>query len=94
MHRLYLYFIAAISMAGAHAADIADTVFTHGKIVTVDERFSIAEAVAIANGKFIGVGTSEEMNALVGPTTEVFDLQGKTVVPGLIMATRTWTARV
>jgi len=84
MHRICLILIVAMSIADAHASDIADTVFAHGKIVTVDEQFSIVEAVAIADGKFIAVGTDQEIEELVGPATEVIDLQGRTVVPGFI----------
>lgn len=62
----------------------ADIILHKGKIITVDAKFSIAEAVAIKEGKFVGVGTDREIQQLVGPKTEVIDLDGKRVVPGFI----------
>src|SRR5215467_840266 len=61
----------------------ADTIFTNGKIVTVDKNFSIAQALAIKDGKLIAVGTNADALALRGPNTKVLDLAGKTVIPGL-----------
>jgi predicted amidohydrolase YtcJ len=62
----------------------ADTVLYNGKIVTVDGKFSIAEAVAIRDGKFIAVGIDRDIRALAGPKTVSIDLKGRTVLPGLI----------
>src|SRR5215467_12270361 len=61
----------------------ADVIFTNGKIVTVDKNFSIAQALAIKDGKLIAVGTNAEAMALRGPSTKILDLAGKTVIPGL-----------
>ena len=60
-----------------------ETIYVNGKIVTVDSKFSIAQAVAITDGKFQAVGTSAEIRKLAGPNTRVVDLRGHTVVPGL-----------
>jgi predicted amidohydrolase YtcJ len=60
-----------------------DLVLHDGKIVTVDEDFSIAEAVAIKDGRFVAVGSNSEILSLAGAHTETFDLEGKTVLPGL-----------
>ncbi len=62
----------------------ADLVLLNGKIVTVDPRFSIKHAVAIKDGKFLAVGTNDEIRAFVGPSTKVIDVRGGTVLPGLI----------
>jgi predicted amidohydrolase YtcJ len=62
---------------------VADTVFTNGKIVTVDERSSIAQAFAIKDGKYIYVGTTSQAMAYVGSSTRVVDLKGRTTIPGL-----------
>ena len=59
-----------------------ETVLHNGKIVTVDEDFSIAQAVAIKDGRFVAVGSDSEILALSGANTEVVDLEGKTVLPG------------
>ncbi len=60
-----------------------DMVLHNGKIVTVDEDFSIAEAVAIKDGNIVAVGSNGDVLALAGSTTERMDLEGKTVLPGL-----------
>ena len=62
----------------------ADMVLRNGKIVTVDREFSIKEAVAIKNGRFIAVGSDRDVRPLMGSSTRVIDLGGRTVVPGLI----------
>ena len=62
----------------------AEWVFMSGKVVTVDSSFSIKEAVAIKNGRFVAVGTDREMRRWMGPKTTVVNLGGRTVVPGLI----------
>jgi predicted amidohydrolase YtcJ len=58
--------------------------FTNGKIVTVDERFSVQQAVAVADGRIIAVGTNAEILDHAGPHAQVTDLGGATVIPGLI----------
>ena len=55
-----------------------------GKIITVDERFTIAQAVAIKNDRIMAVGTNQEIAQLAGPNTRKIDLKGKSVIPGLI----------
>ena len=62
----------------------ADLVLTNGKIVTVDDRFSIAQAVAITGDRVMAVGTNQEITRLAGPATRRIDLRGRTVTPGLI----------
>jgi hypothetical protein len=71
--------------AGPYAQQPApDIILTNGKIITVDERFSIAEAVAVRGDRFADVGTDAEIAALAGPNTRRIDLAGRAVVPGLI----------
>ena len=61
----------------------ADTVLYNGKIITADDQFRLAEAVAIRDGKFLAVGSSAEILALAGPATKRIDLEGKnSVTPG------------
>jgi predicted amidohydrolase YtcJ len=62
----------------------ATLVLRNGKVVTMDRRFSIAEAVAIGDASILHVGRSVEMQPFVGPETRLIDLQGKCVIPGLI----------
>lgn len=60
-----------------------DLIVHHGKIVTVDPEFHIAEAMAIASDRIALVGSNSEVLKLAGPNTRQIDLQGKTVLPGL-----------
>ena len=75
---------ALVSGQLAHAMEVADTVFINGKIITVDERFTIAHALAIKGDRIIDVGTTPQIRKLAGANTKVVDLKGKTVIPGLI----------
>ena len=59
-----------------------DMVLFNGKIVTVDEDFSIAQAVAIKDGLLVAVGSDQEVLALAGAETQRTDLEGNTVLPG------------
>ena len=61
-----------------------DLVLSNGKIITVDERFTIAQAVAIKGDRIVAVGTNQEMTRLAGPNTRKIDLMGRAVIPGLI----------
>jgi predicted amidohydrolase YtcJ len=61
-----------------------DAVYYNGKVATVDKNFSMAQAVAILGDKFVAVGTDKQILALAGPRTTKVDLNGRTVVPGLI----------
>ena len=61
----------------------ADTVLRGGKIATVDPRDSIQQALAIRNGILIAVGRDSDVEPLIGPDTNVIDLEGRLVVPGL-----------
>ena len=60
-----------------------DAIYINGKIVTVDARFTIAQAFAITRGKFEAVGKDTDIQKLAGPATRVIDLHGRTVIPGL-----------
>jgi predicted amidohydrolase YtcJ len=61
-----------------------DTVLLDGKIVTLDDRSSVHEALAVRDGRIAAVGRSAELRGLAGLGTRVVDLQGRTVIPGLI----------
>jgi predicted amidohydrolase YtcJ len=64
----------------------ADLVLLNGKVITVDDEDTIAEAVAIKDGKVLLVGASREVEKLVAENTKVIELDGRTVVPGFIDA--------
>ena len=61
---------------------LADAVLTGAAVITNDPALPRAEAVAIAGGRIAAVGTREEMDALVGPSTRVIDPGGGAVLPG------------
>ena len=62
----------------------ADLILTNGKIITVDDRFTIAQAVAVRGDRIVAVGTTADITKLAGPNTKRIDLRGRSVVPGLI----------
>ena len=66
------------------AANPPDTIFYNGKILTVDPQFSVAEAIAISDGRIVAVGSNAEILKLTESQTNQFDLEGHTVIPGLI----------
>lgn len=70
--------------AGVALSQAADTVYTNGRIYTVDSAMPWAEAVAINNGVFEVVGSTAEAMAVADDTTRVIDLGGAFVMPGLI----------
>src|SRR5262245_10078560 len=72
---------AAISMRSAFAqgAVTADLILSNGKIVTVDDRFTIAQAVAIKGNRIVAVGANQEMDRLAAPNARRINLRGKTV---------------
>ena len=80
---LMLFVFLNPTPAAASVSQEADRVYVNGKIYTVDDEFSTASAFAVKDGRFIYVGDGAGVKAFVGPLTFVFDLEGKTVIPGL-----------
>jgi predicted amidohydrolase YtcJ len=78
-----LFVLALVIIRPQAQTQPADTILINGHVITVDARFSIAQAVAITGGKFTAVGTSANIRKLAGPSTAVIDLKGRTVIPGL-----------
>jgi predicted amidohydrolase YtcJ len=62
----------------------ADLILTNGKVATVDDRFSIASAVAIKDGRFCAVGSDAHVLRSAGESTRRIDLQGRTLLPGFV----------
>jgi predicted amidohydrolase YtcJ len=69
---------------GEHNPLKADLVLVDGKVITVDLKDRICNAVAVKDGKILRVGSNDEITAVIGEQTQVIDLQGRTVTPGLI----------
>ena len=76
--------LAGASMLVSAQQPAADLILFNGKIITVDDKFSIAQAVAVRGDRIVAVGTNEEVNQLAGPNTRRIDLEGKSVTPGMI----------
>ena len=72
-----------ITAAGDRKAEPADLILHHAKVLTVDAKFTIADAIAIKGDRVLAVGSNNAVMAHNGPRTKVIDLKGKTVMPGL-----------
>src|SRR5947209_5908180 len=70
-------------LGGAASAELADTVLFNGKVLTVDQDFSVKQALAIGAGRVLATGSSAAMRKLAGDKTRLIDLGGRTVIPGL-----------
>ncbi|HUS37174.1 MAG TPA: amidohydrolase, partial [Verrucomicrobiae bacterium] len=77
---LAVFILALVSLRAAEP----DLILHGGKVVTVDNAFSIREAVSISNGKIQQVGSSAEILKSRGPKTDVIDVKGRMVLPGLM----------
>jgi len=76
--------LALVAVAGLLPAADADLILRNGKIVTVDKSFTIQQAVAVKGGKISAVGSDASILQERGPNTRVIDLNGKTLLPGLV----------
>ena len=77
----------AFLLAGSfflHAAEPADFILRNAKVVTVDAKFSLAEAVAVRGDKILAVGSNADIAKLAGPNTRIVDAKGRMVIPGLM----------
>jgi predicted amidohydrolase YtcJ len=85
----YLYiimFTLSLILAACTMEHSPDMIIINGKILTVDDQFSIAEAVAIKDEKIIAVGSNSDIRKKADGQTRIIDAAGKTVIPGLIDA--------
>jgi predicted amidohydrolase YtcJ len=62
----------------------ADTIYSGGPILTMDDAQPTAEAVAVKDGRILFVGSLDEAKAFEGEGTESFSLDGRTMVPGFV----------
>ena len=81
MKKLLFVLFLAVSPAWSQTAD---TILINGKILTGDQQFSTQEAIAVAGGRILAVGKTGDMRRLGSANSRVIDLQGRTVIPGLI----------
>lgn len=83
--------VLLLSACGGHdepaaqpgASDPADLLLRNGYVYTSDARRSVAQSVAVKDGLILAVGSDADLQALQGPDTEVIDLQGRMLLPGL-----------
>jgi len=77
---------ACVLLFSSHAslAQPADTILLNGKILTLDQHSSIAQALSIRGERIVEVGASSEVLQQRGERTRIIDLGGRTVIPGLI----------
>ena len=68
---------------GPGSTPVPDRILYNAHIVTLDPQSTIAEAVAIRDGRFLAVGETDRMRSLAGPGTDEIDMEGRTLVPGL-----------
>lgn len=83
----YAASIAAMAGSGVRAqaaASTADAIFHNGPIYPMSSPGAKAQAIAMASGKINAVGSAAEVMALRGPATQLIDLAGRTLLPGLI----------
>jgi len=83
MIRIIILLAGALLAAAVHAQP-ADTILINGKVLTGDSRGAVGQAVAIREDRILAVGTNSAVKKLSGKRTLQIDLQGRTVIPGLI----------
>jgi predicted amidohydrolase YtcJ len=81
---VFAVMIAIVLASQGLGATTADLILINGKIITVDAKDSIAQAIAISDGKIVAVGSNDEIQKRTDKKTTVIDLQGRTATPGLI----------
>ena len=84
MRLAWLLLLLSICTSHLKADEPATLIIHNGKVLTVDAKFRMAEAIAIQGAKILRVGTNDEILKLRGPKTHVIDAAGRTVMPGLI----------
>lgn len=75
--------LLSLFWASAHG-QTADTILVRGRILTVDGRDRVAQALAIRGGRVMAAGADAQIRSRAGRNTKIIDLRGRTVVPGLI----------
>lgn len=75
--------IAGCGESGTPQADAPDAIYINGKIITVDENSTVAEAFAVDGDRFLAVGSNADIESLADAGTVIVDLGGAAVTPGL-----------
>jgi predicted amidohydrolase YtcJ len=80
---LILLGLSTATLAADEPKGPADLIVHHAKVVTVDPKFSLAQAVAVKDGRILAVGDDAAVLRLKGLKTHLIDAAGRTVLPGL-----------
>ena len=83
--RCYLQYMGALALLPSRQIS-PQTIITNANVITMDPQQPRAQAVAIADGRFLAVGSNDDVKRLASPRTAQIDLEGRTVVPGFIDA--------
>ena len=73
-----------LSGCGKAADETADTIYTGGPILTINDAQPTAQAVAVRDGRILAVGDTDSVLAYRGDSTQMFDLGGRTMTPGFV----------
>jgi predicted amidohydrolase YtcJ len=84
MVRKFLVFSGLLATCHPVFAQQPDLILHHGKIVTADAKFAVAQAIAIRGDRILRTGTNSDLLRLKGRQTQIVNLSGKTVLPGLM----------
>ena len=82
--RIILIAACGLVSGGIAAQEVADTIYTGGPILTIDDARPTAEAVAVRDGRILAVGDLADVSAHKGEGTKRFDLAGRTLLPGFV----------
>lgn len=85
MRRILAFLVAAAPLV-AQQKPTADLIVTNARVYTVDDAHPVADAIAVRGGRVLFVGDTRGALALRGPQTRVIDLDGRTVIPGMVDA--------
>ncbi|MEO8679654.1 MAG: hypothetical protein ABI665_11445 [Vicinamibacterales bacterium] len=85
MKQLAAFFVlVTVAFTQAQTIQPATLVLRNGKIVTVEAAMPEAQAIAVRGDRIVALGTNDDIQRYIGPSTEVIDLRGQLAIPGLI----------
>ncbi|GAB2528056.1 amidohydrolase [Microbulbifer agarilyticus] len=82
----FLLIMFGALICACSSSDKADRIFVNGTVITLDANNTLAEAIAVKEGRILAVGSTREIQALASTDTETVDLAGKTLLPGFVAA--------
>ena len=92
MQAAVLFALSSLTLVGgliappARAVETASLVFMDGNVLTMDDKRTVAHAVAISGNSIVAVGSNQDVQPYIGTGTKVVHLYGKTLMPGFIDA--------